>query len=510
MAMRSARAFPVVICFACAVVCLAAAAAHAKFATQEYELGSDAIPAGAKVHPVNVMGDARKEFVVVNQGEAAIYGFGPKGIELKQKFPIPTSKVKDAKTYYGFARLARGAPYSIVLLAPEGAYYFPLEGERVSATPQLLFKKSLIQGQRTGQTVDYLEFALDMDGDGLDELLVPEENSFSIYRQVSPGQFEAMELPRNPYKDKKLFQFQQALPDDPVRIPSISGLLSRRRGVSDLLLFDANGDKLVDLIYTSILPGPNSQQLERYEVFLQRKGGVFASEPSQVMDIPYEGNVDMTFRDLNKDGFLDVLAIRSNYDLVNPRTVVKIYMSNGKPQQLFSKETDRFITKDPIGLVRIGDFNGDSWIDFATTFFSYQFGSADDIVDLALASKVKFKLQFFLGQKDKGFDRQPAFEKELVLNMKSENYRGYPPVLIVDDMNGDHVMDMIARPNEDIVDIYPSEGKLSYPKNPAEEYSVPPDAVLDVEDINGDGLADLLVSSASKRMLKIYISLPKK
>jgi hypothetical protein len=499
------RLRPLITFAACAGLLVSPLAATA-FSMREIRLPADAIAPGAKVHPVDVIGDARKEFVVVQRGDAYIYALGEKGFERRQQFPIPTSKVQAGKTYYNFVRMGEGERRNLMLLAPEGVYYFPTDGNTIAAAPQQLFRKNLIQGQEGGQSIQHLEFALDLNNDGLDDLLIPEQNGFSIYRQ-DPGQkFTPVELPRNPYKVTKDFSFVQALPEDAVRIPSISGAISQRRGVSDLLLFDANGDKLVDLIYTSVQAGANSKQIERYEVFLQHKSMTFGSAPAQIMDIPYEGNADMTFRDLNRDARLDAISIRSNYDLVNPKTLVKIYMSTGRTQQLFTRETDRFVTKDPIGLVRIADFNNDSMIDFAMTFFSYQFGSAEDIVDLALANKVKFKLQFFLGQGPRGFDRQPSFEKELVLNMKTETYRGYPPVLIVDDMNGDGIMDLIARSDENKVAVFPSEGKLAYARSPAATYEIPADSHIEVEDVNADGLADMLVSSLMKQSVVIYIS----
>ena len=68
-----------------------------------------------------------------------------------------------------------------------------------------------------------------------------------------------------------------------------------------LRAYDANGDGLIDLIYSSTAPGPSSKQVERYEVFLQHKGMTFGQKPSQTIEVPYEYNADKTFRDLNPD-----------------------------------------------------------------------------------------------------------------------------------------------------------------------------------------------------------------
>jgi hypothetical protein len=226
------------------------------------------------------------------------------------------------------------------------------------------------------------------------------------------------------------------------------------------------------------------------------------------MEIPYEADASKTFRDINHDGKLDVIIVKSNLDVVNPRTVVKFYIAGGKQPQLFTQESDRFVTKDPIGLVRIADFNGDGLPDFAMTNFKYQFGSAEDIAKLALDNKLRFTLQFYLNQSGHGFNKQADFEKDLTLNTSVQSFHGFSPLLLVDDMNGDRVMDLILRGDDGTISVYPSQNGLAYGKSSSAEISAPPDNHIDVEDINGDGLADLIVSSQQKKSLTVYISPP--
>src|SRR5690606_3715224 len=116
--------------------------------------------------------------------------------------------------------------------------------------------------------------------------------------------------------------------------------------------------------------GPTSTQVERYDVFLQQDGLKFDSRPSQSFAVPYDSQADVTFRDINQDGYLDAILVRSNLDVVNPRTVIKFYIGNKSGDyQIFTRETDRFVTKDPEGLVQLSDFNNDGVTDLATTFF---------------------------------------------------------------------------------------------------------------------------------------------
>jgi hypothetical protein len=81
--------------------------------------------------------------------------------------------------------------------------------------------------------------------------------------------------------------------------------------------------------------------------------------------------------------------------------------------------------------------------------------------------------------------------------------------MLVDDMNGDSVMDLAVRIDEGRLVIYGSTGKPGFARQPSAEITFPNDASLDFEDVNGDGLADVLVSTTVKRSLTIYLSSPK-
>lgn len=491
---------------AAAAAIASAGAVNAKpFLTVDFP--KEALSPDCKAHPVNVIGDARKEIVIVRKGVASIYSIEEKGPVLRQEIALPLVP-GSGRTYYAFARIGNGDLRSLLALTPGGIMQYPMEGDQVAAQPQLMLKKDLIQSDTGGQSVQYFDFAVDLNADRLDDLLVPEQNSFSIYQQVSPMQFRPVELPRNPYKHDNTFQFRQELPEDPVRIASLSGAVVHRRGVEDLLIFDANGDGLQDLKYMTLVNTPQSTTNERHEIFLQRKGMSFDKTPWQTFEIPYEPT-DQTFRDVNGDGRLDAIVVKSNSDLVNPRTLIKFYIAGRGPQQVFDQETERFVTKDPIGLVRIADFNSDGMVDFAMTFFSYQFGSMEDIIDLIVANKLTFKLQFYLGHGPRGFSRKPDFEKELTLKIKTEAFAGYAPILVSEDMNGDRIMDLCVRSGEDSLAVYPSKGGLSYPDDPVEEFEIPEDADVNFEDVDSDGLSDIIVSSPTKQALTLYISTQK-
>lgn len=485
----------------CSMLC----ARGADVSFKSLELPPENLSASTAVHPVNVLSGPELELVTVDKGSLTVYALTGDALAPVQRLSLPLPPEPDQHVYYGFARVTSPDIYSLVILSPGSVLYYPVLDGRISATPQTLFATKLINEKSPGATHRHFDMALDFNGDGLDELLLPGDKTFSLYTRDGAENYRALKLPREAYKQEYTFTFNRDIPSDPVRAPFFTSTISSRQGINDLLFFDANTDGKLDLVYSSTTVGPDSKQIERYDVYLQKDALVFSDKPDQSFAVPYDGQADATFRDINQDGRLDAVLVRSNLDIVNPRTVIKFYIGKADGYQIFSRETDRFVTKDPVGLVQLNDFNSDGVTDFAMTFFSYQFGSVEDIVDLAFANKIQFRLQFFLGRAKQGFPKQADAEVPVTLNTKLENFKGSPPVTIVQDMNGDRMMDMIVRNAADEFQVFLSTSNFAIGATAAASFKIPEKAVFSFVDLNQDGLNDIIVSDAEGRYLRLII-----
>lgn len=475
---------------------------------ERYAVNKNAIKEATQVHPVNIIGGPELELVLVSgDGAAVIFGQTPSGFVALQTVPLPLPPEQGQHLYYGFARLGSTEYYSLVMLSPGSVTWYPLENGLVSPQPKLLFEMDLLSQTSPGPVHRYFDMALDLDNDGLDELLLPGDSGFSISHRTESGAYSRIKLPRNAFETEDSFTFSRDVPEDPVRPKFSMTSISHRRGTDDLLFFDANGDGRLDLIYSSTAVGPASRQVERYDVYIQRGDLSFTDTPTQSFSVPYDSQADVTFRDINQDSRLDAVLVRSNLDIVNPRTVVKFYIGEKDGYQVFTQETDRFITKDPVGLVQLNDFNSDGVTDFAMTFFSYQFGSMEDIVDLAFANKIQFRLQYFLGRGKQGFPRRPDAEQQITLNTKLENFRGNPPVMIVKDMNGDKMMDLVVRTSADELQVFLTQGNFVPGPSPAATFRIPELASLSFTDVNADQLYDIIVSDPASNHLSVIVPL---
>ncbi len=480
-------------------------AAEVRF--ERFVVAKDAIGENTQVHPVNLVGGPELELVLSGNGKAVVFGQTPNGFVPLQVLPLPLPPKGSGHVYYGFARVESENHYSLVVLSSGTAAYYPLQDEIIGSQPISLFATDLVTETSPGPVHRYYDMALDLDGDGLDELLLPGKTGFEIHHRAKGGSFSSVKLPKNPYQSEQTFTFSRDVPDDPVRPAFSMAAISHRRGTDDLLFFDANSDGRLDLIYSSTATGSSSRQVERYDVYIQRDDLTFSDSPAQSFAVPYDSQADATFRDINLDGRLDAILVRSNLDVVNPRTVVKFFIGEQDGYQVFAQETDRFITKDPVGLVQLNDFNSDGVTDFAMTFFSYQFGSMEDIVDLAFANKIQFRLQYFLGRGKQGFPRQPDAEQQITLNTKLENFRGNPPVMIVKDMNNDKMMDLVVRTSADQLQIFLTKGNFVLGQTPAATFTIPENASLSFTDVNADSRTDIIVSDPNTAHLSIIAPL---
>ncbi|MCX7625415.1 MAG: VCBS repeat-containing protein [Candidatus Sumerlaeaceae bacterium] len=493
-----------VTCLSCFLVYVSRESSARQTQWRQVNLPVSTLSPVTTLHPVDLWDDERDEFVLATpSGSLEIFGWEGEKLSAQQKIQLPLEQGEHA--FFTFARLFQGTKRSLVFQTPSGLFYWPITGNRFDVSAKRLIDVQLPPADISSPNCQYFEMAFDLNGDGLDELLIPSKDRFIIFRAREPLRYSALELPRNPYKYTATFDFRKQLPDDPVRVSSISGMMLRRRGVDDLVFYDANQDGREDLVYTSIVPAPKSREIERYEVFLQRQGFTFSDVPDQVIDVPFDERAYVTFRDFDGDGRSEAFVVTSNYDIVAPRTLIRI-LGGSKTQTTSSQERFRLITKDPIGLVKIADFNGDGRDDFACTFFSYQFASTEDIASLVAANRVRFKLQFYIAQPGKLFSRQPSYEFELNLSLKPESYGAYPPFYFLDDMNGDHIPDLVARADETRVAVYLTQGRLAYSRQANYSFQVPSDAALSFTDCNGDGRQDIIVTSIQKQSVSIFLT----
>jgi hypothetical protein len=261
-------------------------------------------------------------------------------------------------------------------------------------------------------------------------------------------------------------------------------------------LADVDGDGEVDLLY---------ETKKGVAIHLAR-GGRIPAEPTRTEPIPEALSkkgirYSLELKDIDGDGDVDVLARteKKNASLESGLVHFMVFVNDGRhllrsrPNQVLRFEGQELT-------VDISDINGDGRPDFVLT--KYELPS---LVELATGFELRRSSFVYLGQDDPPFGRGPVLRDEQVFDIDS----------LVDalvwrhvsyDMSGDGVVDLVEVDLGGRVCIRRIEqnrgffggGDWEMQQVPWKRFDVRGSIQsLDIEDVNGDGIGDMLTEAGS-------------
>jgi len=415
--------------------------------------------------------------------------------------------------YLTAAALQKGAPASLVLALPRGIFTVRIEGEPPSPQWAPFCDRTFFDPSQAGSGPRRLDFLVDLDGDGTPEIWTPQIEGMAFLRRRKSREAP---VPTGPtweevQKPSLSLRARQSVGASPVRLSAVqSPLYALRLGhtlsfptlrVTDL---DSDGRGELVVLTRETVTQPSTL---RAECFALRDALHFTTSPSQVRAAPM-GRGSQTFLDLNGDGFLDLLRVESNLDIVSPRTAIEVFLSPPAPEHTFEQPTSRYTTHDPIGMVLYGDWNGDRMIDLAYSQFDYTFGSTDDLVDLIVGREIPVTVRFLYGSAS-GFAAKSDQDLRLEIRNRCFHYRFFPPVSMEGDYNGDGISDLLVRSRLERYEIHLSQdGGRRLSRRPVESFSVAAESVCRVADLDGDGRSDLLEFEPGRPAITVLLSRP--
>ena len=238
--------------------------------------------------------------------------------------------------------------------------------------------------------------------------------------------------------------------------------------LSSALVADVNGDGLADLVALSSL---NNQQT--VATWIGRGNGTFvALNPT----IPSPGNVLVT-GDFNSDGKIDIAALTAGIGVGHAITTSEqdseLYFQTGNGNGTFQAAG----TGVDLGVIGAnggitGDFNKDGKLDIVVTYNNV-YGSANSVTPVS-------GLVFVPGNGDGTFGVPVNFAQF-----------GTPPIL-VGDLNKDGNPDLVISGT-----VFLGNGDGTFKQIPLNINSTQIESLLVLADVNGDGFADLVVSSTN-------------
>lgn len=407
--------------------------------------------------------------------------------------------------YLTAAPLAKASSASLVVATPRGIFHIRVEGLPPKTEWIPFCDRTFFDPGQPPSRMQRFDFLADLDGDGVPEIWMPQLESMAFWRRKPGGAaWEEIQLPP---LSPRIRQTAGALPVRTSAVqPAIFALnFNSTLNFPQVQLLDLNRDGRCELILSTRDSAARPSTL-RAEVYELRDSLHFTTSPAQVRSVVDRGTQE--FVDLNGDGFLDLLRVESNLDMVSPRTVVEAYLSPAIRDHTFDRPTSRYVTHDPVGMGLYGDWNRDGMADLAYSEFQYTFGSTDDLISLILGKEIPITVRFLHGTAV-GF-RQKA-DQSLLLQIRNRSFqpRLFPPLCMDGDFNGDGLADLLVRERPDRSQIFLSRkesGDLS--TRPALAFSVGEESSCRVADVNGDGRSDVVECNPEAQTITVRFARP--
>jgi hypothetical protein len=406
--------------------------------------------------------------------------------------------------YLTAAPLAKGAPASLVLALPRGIFSVGAEGDPPQPRWTPLSDRTFLERGQTASRPQRLDFLVDLDGDGVPEIWIPQLEGMALWHRKADGRsWEEMQTPPMPARARESAGAQRIR--ETASQPPIYAL-----GFSSVLFFptiqlnDLNRDGRSEMIV--LTRETEKRPRLRAECFALRDSLHFSTSPMQVRTAKADRG-SQTFLDLNGDGWLDLLRVESNLDIVNPRTAIAVFLSPPVREYAFDQPTRRYLTHDPVGMVLYGDWNRDGLRDIAYSQFEYTFGSTEDLISLILGREVTVTLRLLHGGRD-GFSQKSDQDVRLQIRNRCFNPHVFPPLSMEGDFNGDGVSDLLVRSRLERCEIYLSQSGGRLATRPAETFSMAVEGLWRIGDLDGDGRSDILTFDPDHPSITAHFSRP--
>jgi len=361
-----------------------------------------------------------------------------------QVFPVPNDLI-----IFDIGDVAGDERKEFVYFTRRAVKYYRLTGTGFRLTPEILFEtESIFMRPATGPVESY-NFVSDLNGDYIDEILVPKISKSDIhFRDRESGNWLLNDIPLH----------AEAVVSghfDP-RF-SVGRRAEAHYAVPYLSTEDFNADDRPDLI---------AVYRDSLAVFCQQANGFFSSQCHSKVPLDFgeiwsgerinrnrigeesERRYLMRITDLNADSLLDAVSlwVSTKESFINPENEIRIHYgksdsSNSHRRLYFEPEPDEVIKPDGTQLVLdILDLNHDGHIDFIIPTVNV---GLRNIIRMLLSRNMQIQAETYLLGEDNVYPETPTLEIDMMIEF---TYRGgaTSPVYEIEDFNGDGQRDILS------------------------------------------------------------------
>ncbi|MBN1901131.1 VCBS repeat-containing protein [Candidatus Sumerlaeota bacterium] len=449
----------------------------------------------------DVRNDSRCEIIIQNNYRIAVFEISPEKKSLNQIQQIRLSPVGLGQSphYFCLGRLEPDEKDSLLIMTSQALYKMnmSLPGDDVATSPEKIMEcHPTYPTETAGTRISHLDFALDLDGDGYDELLLPGEDGFSIYRKNRKG---ISEIAAPGVKANESVSFQA----DPSHV-----YYWNSRSV--ILEISGSGESgLKSLIYHPVSSGEKGK--DAIHIYHARAPLSFQSEPDQEIAFvkrssPEAYNSFQMILDIDRDGYMDVMSGESNFDILSPLTILRFYKAPSVKKVILEKPDQEIRLKDADGIFYFDDYSGDGYLDFCLVTFDYNPSSTDDVVEFFVNNNTRYRLDFhYYDPKTSRYSSIPNASHPIRIKHSAYIHGGTRDLInLKGDFNGDGRKDVMALTNGDRGEIYLRNPK-GIERKPYCGFNAHNALALDICDVDGNGKDDIVLMSVKEKTLSVYL-----
>lgn len=329
--------------------------------------------------------------------------------------------------------------------------------------------------------IPHVDITRDLNGDGRDDLAVPDVDGFWVSIQMNDGTFAE--------------KVKIGAPTEMERILGADGYRYDPWSQSRIHEIDFNRDGRNDLVFWNE---------DHFKVHLQDESGLFSSKATTFRaNVAFDsdqlsplatgdmtGNVLYALTDLNSDGVADLVIFElSGKDLSNKRSSYEVHFGAPTPDggTVFARDADIAFKSDEaiqIGMDR-HDFNGDGQIDLMITTINIESlkGSLWKRIKGFMGDDIRLGLEFY--QMEKGaYASTPNTTRGIALDgVPSHREPGWVPLDVV------------------------LQGATHENRNREKSYPRAFNTTLLIGDVTGDGRSDLIIGDHPEIMV-VFVGVP--
>ena len=384
---------------------------------------------------------------------------------------------------------------TLAFMAEDGLYYYQLNGGRLNNEPFKLLHTETFLDMPSKDDFSIWLYPTDLDGNGLDDIIIPTSAGYKVYMQTTPGKFGKVSYIKLPLT---MYAF---------KVYTEAAFIDIEKGLGRLVVADINGDGKKDLV---------TIQKDTLLYFYQDKDGFFNAPPQRVTlgalyEAPKTNQANMwfvSFHDINSDGKADLVLSRVGGEIglmASLKTKVMIFLGDGSGR---FRNPDSILDMDGVSIEpEIIDINNDGYKDLVVS--SLRTDILNEAVKIILLRTLDITYYVYLfDKKINNFPATgPAHHEDVRIRIKDLETSGMavvPFIYFRGDFNGDGLRDITVLDENKTL-------KVNVNKHIKDELRYTVDSYLKVElskkpkglhmvDINGDQKTDIVLFNTGNPM----------